>query len=112
MASTSLFAMEILAEVEDPVEIVVECEDHYQEEDDETHRLGDLLHLLGDLPADEDLDRVEEDVSTIEDGDGKEVDDAQVDAYEREEEDEITEALLGSLACLLEDEDGPPDVLG
>ena len=57
-----------------------------------------FLERVGEIPADDSFDGQDQDVPTVEHGDGQQVEDTQLQAEEPEEPDEVTRALRKCIA--------------
>ncbi len=92
-------------------DVVVESEDHEHDEEGQPDLLGDIDDLVGNLAAYDNFNKRKKDMAAVEDRNGKEVQDTQIDADEGHEGDEAPEAVLCVLSRKLQDRDRPSELL-
>src|SRR5690348_8686276 len=88
---------------------------HHEAEDSEQKHEADLdealLHGEAEVAAERAFDGEHEDVAAVEYRDGKEIQDAEIDAEKRHEEDELGSAELRGFRGHVNDADGPGEIL-
>ena len=92
-------------------DVVEEDEEGKEDDADEGHLVDDFLELLVDVAAHDAFDDEEEDHAAVEQGEGHEVEDAELEGDEADEADERPYTHLGGDVDLLGDADGTAHLL-
>lgn len=92
-------------------DVVAEGDEEEGEDDDEADRAGDLSRALAERASTHRLERVEHEVAAVEDGDREEVDEADVHADQRHQQEEVAWALLGGGAGDVKDPDDRAELI-
>src|SRR6188508_143067 len=96
---------------EDSFEVVPKGKYHDAHEEDQPNLLSQLALAFSQRLAQDALDEEEKQVTTVENGNGQQIEHAQVDAQQSNEEDDVGRTLGGSLPGYFGDGQRPADIL-
>ena len=92
-------------------DVIIKGEDHQKDDQDQTDLLGNLHLFNADRFPENRFEDQEDEMASVEDRDGEEGDDPEVDAQDGHEEDQTCQPSLGLFAGQLSNQDGAPDGL-